>query len=199
MTLKAYISDLTWRSREHQISNIKGALAVDAPEPVIYDGLGEIGMMLRPTRRKIKDQIVISSMAVLADNEDHIINVLGLLRQCGAALYAVEENYNWNGGRTTKAAVEVWRAARRNGAAKAGGDKKSENSERKFWGGFSKIKDRWHLNETSKVLMKEAGIKHHDTIRANLGYTRWEWRKLSDAKRERVLKQKEKEYRNAKR
>ena len=73
-------------------------------------------------------------------------------------------------------------------AASKGGRAKANNSLLKFWAGFSKIADRWHLKDTSKVLMKEAGIKHHDTVRVNLGYTRWEWRKLSDAKRARVLK-----------
>jgi hypothetical protein len=82
-------------------------------------------------------------------------------------------------------------------AAKAGGDARSANAQREFWERFSIIKDRWHLEDSSYILMKEAGIGHHDTIRVNLGYTRWEWRKMSDAKRARVLKQKEKEYRNA--
>lgn len=86
--------------------------------------------------------------------------------------------------------TSAWRKARKNGAAKAGGEAKADKSEQEFWERFEKIKDRWHLGETSKSLMKEAGIGHHDTVRANLGYTRWEWRKLSDNQRERILKRK---------
>ena len=181
MTHKALISELSWRSLKMQ----KDAFP-DMPHFIAPDDLPSL---LRPTRRNSGGVIHVLSLAVIADKEKDFRDFLTLVAKRGYGLVSIEEDIGlYDGKWPSKKIVELWRKARRSGAAKRGGEAKSKNSEEKFWIGFSKIADRWHLKDTSKVLMKEAGIKHHDTVRVNLGYTRWEWRKLSDAKRARVLK-----------
>ena len=151
--------------------------------------------LFRRTQRKKTRTFHVLSLAVIADNEDDFKKFVHKGWVVPAFIESKKESYVIHPKSNISNAVSVWKKARREGAAKAGGDAKSSNSFLKFWEGFSKIKDRWHLDENSKILMKEAGIKHHDTIRANLGHTRWEWRGFSDAKRARVLKQLEKEVR----
>jgi hypothetical protein len=74
-------------------------------------------------------------------------------------------------------------------AASKGGKANSKRAELNFWRQFAIIKDDWHGPEKSKVLMKRAKIRHHDTFRSYLLFTRWEWRRLTDGKRASVLKQ----------
>jgi hypothetical protein len=178
MADKALISELTWRSLKMQ----KDAFP-DMPHYIAPD---DIATLLRPSTRKDTLRIHVVSLAIMADKEKDFRELLKLIKRRKANIVTIEEGFTSVGNESHL--VEQWRLARRKGAAKRGGEAKSKNSEQKFWDGFTKIADRWHLKDTSKVLMKEAGIKHHDTVRVNLGYTRWEWRKLSDAKRARVLK-----------
>lgn len=193
MADKVLISELTWRSLEMQRQAFPNMPHYVAPD--------DVATMLRKSTRSDDLHIHVMSLAVIADNEKDFRDFLKLMKERKAYLHAdcPIGFYIYVCQWSVDNAVDCWRRARRNGAAKAGGDAKAENSERKFWEGFAKIKDRWHLKDTSKALMKEADIGHHDTVRVNLGYTRWEWRRLSDTKRERVLKQKEKEMHNAKR
>jgi len=144
--------------------------------------------LFRKTQRKKTRTFHVLSLAVIANNEEEFKKFVHKAWDVPAFIESKKENYVIHPKSNINNAVNAWKKARREGAAKAGGDAKSKNSEEKFWSGFRKIANRWHLEETSKSLMKEAGIKHHDTVRVNLGYTRWEWRKLSDAKRSRVLK-----------
>lgn len=153
----------------------------------------DVSTLLRPSQRQGALRVNVLSLAIMADNKEDFIELLALLKKRKVKLITKKEGFTWSGN--VPHIVDEWKLARKRGAAKAGGDAKSDNSLLRFWEGFSKIKDRWHLDENSKVLMKEAGIKHHDTVRANLGHTRWEWRSFSDAKRARVLKQLEKEVR----
>lgn len=150
--------------------------------------------MLHVSHRTTPLNVHVLSLACAADNEIDFRSFVRLLKACKASLYSQEDKLVGK-AHSEDYLVKLWKAARRNGAAKAGGDARSVNALLDFWKGFSKIKDRWHLGENSKGLMKEAGIRHHDTIRANLGHTRWEWRTFSNARRERVLKQIEKEVR----
>lgn len=186
MTHKALISELSHRSLKMQRDAF--------PDMPHYTAPHEIGMVLRPSTRKEQLKLHVVSLAVIADNEKDFRSFIALARKRDVIL-CLEDGLMLNCKAPINHLIDKWKGSRREGAAKAGGDSKSRNSFLKFWDGFSKIKDRWHLNENSKGLMKEAGIKHHDTVRVNLGYTRWEWRKLSDAKRARVLKQLEKEVR----
>jgi glutaredoxin-related protein len=155
----------------------------------------DVSALFRKTQRKKTRTFHVLSLAVISDNEDDFKKFVHMAWDVPAFIESKKESYVIQPKSNINNAVNVWKKARREGAAKAGGDAKSNNSLLRFWEGFSKIKDRWHLDENSKGLMKEAGIKHHDTVRANLGHTRWEWRKFSDAKRARVLKQLEKEVR----
>lgn len=184
MVDKAVISEYTWRSKEMQKVTYP-----DMPHFFLPD---DLSFLMRQTQRKSADTFHCMSLAVLAETENDFKEFVKSAWKIGAIIKS-DLGHVIKKGTKTADCVSAWKASRREGAAKAGGDAKAKNAFLKFWDGFGKIKDRWHLSDNSAVLMKEAGIKHHDTVRVNLGYTRWEWRKLSDAKRERVLKQLEKE------
>jgi len=110
------------------------------------------------------------------------------------------ETYNRGNAKIGKL-VAAWKTARRRGAGKAGGDRKGDNGAKRFWDGFNKIVDRWHLPSKppnlNKKLLKEAKVSRN-TIVNYTGYTRLEWRKLTEKKRNEVMKRIEKELRNAK-
>ena len=185
MTDVALISELS----HHKIQAQK-AQYPDIPHFIAPD---DIPTVLRKSTRRETLHIHVLSLAVVAKDEKNFLEFMKLVKARKASVHAHDhQSYTYP---KYGFALRDWKLARRAGAAKAGGDAKSDNSLLRFWEGFSKIKDRWHLDENSKVLMKESGIKHHDTVRANLGHTRWEWRGFSDAKRARVLKQLEKEVR----
>lgn len=181
----ALISSHTYRSEE-----LQRATYPDYPHFTIT----EIPTMLRPSQRSSKLNVHVLSLACAAETEDSFRKFVRLLKARKAALHSKEDNLTGK-NHPEDYLVKLWRKARRNGAAKAGGDARSVKALLEFWEGFCRIKDRWHGDEKSTDLLKVAGIKHHDTVRANLGHTRWEWRRFSDAKRERVLKQIEKEVR----
>jgi hypothetical protein len=146
----------------------------------------DIPTMLQPSQRTARLNVHLSSLACAADSEEDFRNFVRLMKVRRAALHSKED------GLTGKShpedyLVKLWRKARRNGAAKAGGEENAKRAEIDFWAKFAVIKDRWHLLDVSAELLKEAGIRHHDTVRSYLTYTRWEWRRLTDAKRQRLL------------
>jgi len=192
MPFRLFVSDYTYRKEAEQLAKLrKEPDLVDAPVFRPED----ISTMFRASQRAESHTYYAASAACFAPTEAEFLKFIEGARKAKIWLASLEEDLTWGPHQSTGRALNAWKAGRKNGAAKAGGDAKSDNSLLRFWEGFSKIKDRWHLDENSKGLMKEAGIKHHDTVRANLGHTRWEWRKFSDTKRERVLKQLEKEVR----
>lgn len=216
MAIKVYMSNLTHLSIEDQ----KGILKQGVPgwpdvamliDELKYrdmhgncgDKMAERNSLIRPTTRPTGDTIYVAILPALSKHEDDFPEFMRGLKRRKSELISINDKFKWTPSKSITVAVKGWLASRRQsrleGAAHRGGERNAERAEKKFWDGFAKIKDRWHLAENSKDLMKEAGIGHHDTVRANLGYTRWEWRRLPDAKRERVLKQKEKELRNAER
>lgn len=179
----ALISDLTWRSLEMQKK-----VFPDMPHFIAPD---EIKTMLRPSRRAKTLKIHVLSLAIIADNEKDLAEVVALIYGKNATLKCKETGKEYNrSGKNSCQIGEDWRTARRTGAAKRGGQAKAKKDERMFWEGFNKIADRWHLpakgENASPVLLKEADISRN-TVRAYLGYTREEWQKLSQAKRERIL------------
>ena len=150
--------------------------------------LEEIPTMLRPSQRNASLRVHVLSLAIIAQTEERFREFLKLMNARTATLHSKEDALNGE-RKTADQLVKLWRAARRNGAAVAGGEENSKRAELKFWRQFAIVRDDWHGTETNEVLLKRSGIKHHDTFRSYLGYTRWQWRRLTDAKRSSVLKQ----------
>jgi hypothetical protein len=150
--------------------------------------LEEIPTMLRPSQRNAALRVHVLSLAIIAETEDDFREFLNLMKVRKAALHCKEDELRGE-RKTADQLVKLWRAARRNGAAVAGGQENSKRAELNFWRQFAIIKDDWHGPEKSEVLMKRSKIRHHDTFRSYLLFTRWEWRRLTDGKRASVLKQ----------
>ena len=183
MTEKALISDLTWRSLEMQRELFKGMPLYELPT--------DLGAIFRATTRKSEDRFFVASFAIIADSE---IDLRDFAKQCKKRkidICSAEGQTHWRWYNSVQVLVEWWRDARRNGAAKRGGEVKAKKDEILFWQGFNKIKDRWHLpakkENASPVLLDEAETSRN-TVRSYLGYSREEWQKLTQAKRDRILK-----------
>lgn len=185
----ALISDLTYRTLEKQ-----RATYPDYPHFMI----NEIPTMLRVSQRVNQLNVHVLSLACAAETEESFREFWKLLKARKATLRSKEEALHVL---STTASIDrvlkIWRTARCNGAAKAGGEATADKSKKQFWKRFTIIMDRWHGADLSARLLKEAGIAHHDTVRSYLGYTRWEWRRLTPPVRERVLKRLAKEIENA--
>jgi hypothetical protein len=184
MADKALISELTWRSLEMQKKAFPDMPHFVAPH--------EIDIMLRKTTRKVKDTIHMMSLGIVAKTEKDFLVVAKLLNARGVAVVCLDDD-RVSGGHKLKDWRCAWRRSRRTGAAKKGGEAKAEKDEQKFWEGFNKISDRWHLpskgENISSILLKEADTSRN-TARSYLGYTREEWQQLSQPKRDRILKRK---------
>lgn len=179
----ALISSLTYRPEE-----LQRATYPDYP----HFSIDEIPTMLRVSQRASTLHVHVLSLACVAETEEEFREFWRLLKLRKALLHSKEECLAiLSTAASLDRILRVWRSARRNGAAKAGGEENARRAECEFWERFAKVKDRWHLTEKSETLLKEAGIKHHDTVRSYLNYTRWEWRRLTEPKRKRIL---EKQY-----
>lgn len=165
MTDKALISELTWRSLEMQ----KDAF----PDMPHYIAPHEIEHMLKVTTRSGSYKIHVMSLAVIADDIDDFASFFALMQRRHASLYVLEDKtqLHFHKRSDLKCLLELWKAARKNGAAKIGAkisaDRKKYYSER----AADKIKDRWFLPSTewpTKALLKEADISLN-TAKAHLG------------------------------
>ena len=170
MAYKAFISDLTWRNKTHQVLNISARCQIPPDELTIY-APEDLSALLRPTKRHENDIIAVSSLAVLADNEKEFVRILKLIRKKKMHIGDCEANVNYRWSLPVSHIVEQWKLARKQGAAKIGGkmsaDKKKDNSAL----AVAKIKDRWPLPSKewpTKALLKEAGISLN-TAKAHLG------------------------------
>lgn len=190
---KAIISELSHWGMEEQ----KEAL----PDMPYFIAPDELQNLLRLTRRKEQVRLNALSFACIAKKEANIREFAGLCRERKYSVRSVEEKCTWLPSMSVEILIAWWKSARRKDAATAGGVAKGRNGAQAFWEGFYKIKDRWHLPSTepnqSKKLLKEAKVSRN-TLVNYIGYTRLEWRKLSEKKRGEVLKRVEKEIKNAK-
>lgn len=181
MTDVAFITAYSWRNKDMQVQALPFG---------VYEE-HEVSAMLRPTTRKDELRINVLSFACIADNEKDARKFAKLCRDRDASIRSHEENKTWSGKQALAAFVYLWGKARRVGAAKAGGEAKARKSEQDFWVAFAKIADRWHLPakgaNTSAPLLAEAGTTRN-TVKAYLSYTREEWRRLTQAKRDLILK-----------
>jgi hypothetical protein len=164
MTDKALISDLTWRSLESQRALFKGMPMYELPD--------DMGTIFRPTTRQLEDRFFVASFAVIAETEKDLRE---FAKQCKARktdICSAEGQTHWRWYNSITILVEWWRDARRNGAAKRGGEAKAKKDEIMFWNAFNKIKDRWHLparrENASPKLLAEADTSRN-TVKAYLG------------------------------
>lgn len=189
MLNRALISALTWRSLEMQREAF--------PDMPHFIGPDEIPTMLRASTRRETLNIHVVSLAIPADTAQGFLAFMARLRKRKAILHVQELGGTIGRDIGTQRLIALWQAARRNGAAKAGGEENAKRAEREFWEGFAKIKDRWHLpakkTNASKPLLKEAGTSRN-TAKSYLSYTREEWQRLPETKRNRIL---EKQYAKA--
>lgn len=190
MTDVALISAFTYRTMDEQRAAHPGMPFFIAPD--------DIPTMLRQSQRVGALYVHVLSLACAAEDEDNFKKFWERLKNRKAFLNSKEERLViLSTTASLDRVIKIWRAARRNGAAKAGGEATADKSKKQFWERFTVIKDRWHGADLSARLLKKAGIAHHDTVRFYLGYTRWEWRRLTPPVRERVLKRLAKEIANA--
>lgn len=149
----------------------------------------EIPTMLRSSTRKEKLVIHVISLAIIADNETDFREFIALVKKRRAALRIAEQPIVYSSQRG-EGIVRFWRDARRAGAARAGGDATAAKAEAEFWVKFAVIKDRWHLpskkQNANEPLLAEAGTSRN-TVKSHLGFTREEWQRMPDAKRNRIL------------
>jgi len=92
----------------------------------------DITSLMRPTRRKDRLDIHVVSLAVVADNEKDFIDFLKRLKARDAALHSKEENitfYNCTSSKHFEGVVKSWKVARRDGAAKIGGNISARKKE----------------------------------------------------------------------
>lgn len=164
MTDKALISELTWRSLDMQREAFPNMPHFIAPD--------EISSLLRPSRRQQSPIIHVSSLAVIADNERDFQSFMTSAWKLGAIIVSLEENTRWPPkGSIYHDALNAWKVARRDGAAKIGAHisaekKKASTSER-----IARIKDRWPLlskEVSTKALLAEAGLSLN-TVKSILG------------------------------
>jgi hypothetical protein len=190
MSQKAFISDLTWRSKEQQIKEICAFYDCLPSDLSIYDGPGDIPNMLRlTTRHNGKSSICMVSLAVLADNRMAMRAAAKAFNPNATNIVCIDDP-KITGQHKAAEWIAAWQEARRRGAAKAGGEETARRAERDFWEGFAKIRDRWHLpakkENASKPLLKEAETSRN-TTRRYLGFTREEWQRMPENKRNRIL------------
>lgn len=164
----ALISELTWRSLAAQKAAYPGMRHFVAPD--------EIATMLRPTRRKDTINIHVVSLAVVADNERDFLDFLKLLMVNKAVLHSQDENatiYGQAKGNREhfKYAVNVWRAARKNGAAKAGGRISADRRKAASKEAVEKIRHLWCLPSSQHSIAEIEKIcgKARGTIVSILG------------------------------
>lgn len=182
MAEKALISKLTWRTLDSQRALFPGMATFEAPD--------DIKTMLRATQRKSEDKIFVASFGIIADNEKDLRSFGKLCKKRQANICSAEGQKEWRWYNSVNLLADWWREARRNGAAKAGGEATAKKAEEEFWEGFAKIKNRWHLvakgTNASKPLLKEAQTSRN-TAKSYLGYTREEWQRLPETQRNRIL------------
>lgn len=164
MSIKIYTSDLTWRSKEYQLNVIYSTLHREGfvGEAKTYEGGGDLEIMLRPTSRKGKHEIVVSSLSVIARYETDFKSILKRIWRTGSTLRGIEEIcFLFPGCVSMSSAVDQWKKARRTGAAKQGGIKSAGKRKANSAAAIAQIAARWPLPSKewpTKALLKEAGV-----------------------------------------
>lgn len=160
MADKALISEFTWRSLEMQRHAFP-----DMPHFVAPD---ELSSLLRQTRRAEKLVIHVMSLAVIADNENDFRLFLASCRERNYSILDKEKNFHWHPEVCkSEAVVKLWRAWRKEGSAKIGGQISADKRKAKSASGAAAIQDRW--GQPSKdwpthVLLKESDLSYNTAI-----------------------------------
>lgn len=160
----ALISELTWRSLAMQ----KAAY----PSMPHFVGPDEIPTMLRQSTRKEMLNVHVVSLGVIAESEKEFREFYDALRKRKARLIADEDGLKTHSLPSSPDSLLIlWRAARRNGAAKIGARISADNKKASSKEAVAKIADRWPMSSDewpTRVLLKEADISLN-TAKAHLG------------------------------
>lgn len=163
MSDKALISDLTWRSLEMQKKTF-------ATMP--HFTIDEMHIMFRKTQRSIGDVIHIQSLGIVANNEKEFRVFLEIIKDRKAWLHSEDEDFMIH-ARNIKIneMVNMWKLARRDGAAKIGARISADRKKATTKECIAKIKDRWPMasrDYSTKSLLAEAGLSLN-TVKSILG------------------------------
>lgn len=170
MPIKMFQSEWTWRTYYHQDSVMAHAVP-DFHKVTSYFNAEGLLSICRPTKRTTKDEIWVSSIAVLAPDEKSLKDSIRLLNARGCTVRAVEEGIIFGSPIPVAKCVVAWKEARKKGAAKIGGQKSADIRKANSSEAVSKIKDRWPMSSKewpTKALLREAGISLN-TAKAHLG------------------------------
>lgn len=162
MTDKALISELTWRSLEMQKHAFPGM-----PHYIMPD---EVASIMRPSQRKDELRIHVMSLGIIANNEKDLRSFMKMVEKRKARIY-VSEKMTEYGCKTISMMIEDWRDARKEGAAKVGGQISADKRKAKSAAGAKLIEARWGMPSKTwptHVLLKEADMSYN-TAKTILG------------------------------
>ena len=148
----------------------------------------EIPNLFRSTRRGGLVNVVVLSLAVIADTEKKFRDFLDAAKDRGCRLRSIEESIIFEFGKSEKnnlGIVEEWRKARRAGSAMIGSQISAKNRKDRTAQAIAKIKDRWKLPSgawPTKVLLEEAGLSLN-TVKTHLGNRIWAQRNYESAQK----------------
>jgi activator of HSP90 ATPase len=155
------------------------------------DKLTEQAIMLRASTRKVAEDILVASLAVLAKSNAHMRDLAKALAAQGAKIESAEDATTYNPKQIDKL-IAAWNRARTKsrleGAAKRGGEASATIRKAKSLEGAKRIWDRWKLPSDewpTKVLLAEAEITRN-TMNAHYGCTR----EVAQARYQAALKRK---------
>lgn len=157
MAFKLFISNYTHRTFDQQRDSLLQIPELkDAP---VYTP-DDLPSLFRPTIRMASDTIYVASVACLAKREDQLRQFLGDCVARKYSLASIEEGICWRAGQLVTDLIKAWKAARANGAAKAGGRISAAKKEAEYKKACATIADRWGLPSSewpTDRLLREAG------------------------------------------
>lgn len=169
MANKVYKRTDTARDIAYQDNLLGPILPVDAM--AFYDG--ERDSLVRKTRRAEKDTIFCASLALLADDENDLVNFLKAVKECGHKIICAEESLTWSGGKPIGIVKAQWVEARKTGSAMRGARISAQTKKANTAAAFALID--LELRSTaipSRELLNRVGIKAIGTIKNHYGKCR---------------------------
>jgi hypothetical protein len=171
MAEKVFKSTWTWRTLAHQEKIVAQFMGDELYQDAPYFTDGERDSMFRPTTRHGSDDLYVSSISVLAQDENDLAKVVANLNKCQMFLHCAEEAKVFQPKISLAEAAKLWKQARVNGAAMIGGRISAERRQSKVKEAAEKIKDRWKLPSgewPTHILLEEAAVSLN-SIKSVLG------------------------------